>query len=132
MKIFLAFRFTGESVEELDKILSKIKTALEQAGHTVVCSFWEEEYFQKNHFTNKQLLEYMLNELDNCDSVLALIKSEEKSEGMLLEIGYALAKRKQFVLMIKKGIKSIFLQEVANRVVEYEEMEDLVKQLQML
>jgi nucleoside 2-deoxyribosyltransferase len=77
-------------------------------------------------------LEYALKELNNSDCLLAFVKSKKKSEGMLLEIGYALAKRKKFILAIKKDIKTTFIREIADQVIEFRTLEELYRKLQNL
>lgn len=130
MKIFLSYRFTGEKIEELKEIIGKLCSAINKSGHNHYCSFNSAEFYKKNKFTNKQILEYALSELDSSDCILAFIKSEEKSEGMLLEIGYAKSKNKKFILTIKKGIKTTFLREIADKIIEFDNINDLTKQLE--
>lgn len=132
MKIFISYRFTGEKTEELKSVIGNICSALEKAGHNHFCSFWKGDFFNENRFTHKQILEHALNELENSDCLLAFVKSEEKSEGMLIEIGYAIAKKKKFYLAIKKGIKTTFIREIANKIIEFETLEELYSKLKKL
>jgi len=125
MKIFLSYRFTGEDPKILEQTLSQIKTALVSAGHSVFCSFWEEQRFRDGNFSNKQILEYALKELNSSDVYLAFIKSNEKSEGMLLEAGYAFAQKKLIWVVIKDGIKTTFLTEFAEKIIEFDTFENL-------
>jgi len=46
-----------------------------------------------------------------------------------MEIGYALAKRKQFILAIKKDIKTTFMREMADEIIEFENLEELYNKL---
>lgn len=128
----MSYRFTGEKTEELKSVIGNICSALEKAGHNHFCSFWRGDFFNENRFTHKQILEYALNELENSDCLLAFVKSEEKSEGMLIEIGYAIAKKKKFYLAIKKGIKTTFIREIANKIIEFETLEELYSKLKKL
>jgi len=132
MKIFLSYRFTGEKTEELKEIIEKLCLSLKKSRHNNYCSFNSEDFYKLNKFTNKQILEHALDELNNSDCILAFIKSEEKSEGMLLEIGYAKAKNKKFILAIKKGIKTTFLREIADKIIEFDNIAELTKQLENL
>jgi len=129
LKIFLSFKFTGENKEELEKTTQKIGQSLVRAGLEYFCGFEREAFFKKNNFTGKQLLEYTLKQLDVCDCVLAFIKSEEKSEGMLLEVGFGLAKNKKIILAIKKGIKTGFLHGIADQIIEFENLDELYAKL---
>lgn len=132
MKIFLSYRRTGKKIEELKEIIKKICLSIEKSGYNQYCSFNSENFYKSNKFTNKQILEHALNELDTSDCILAFVKSEEKSEGMLLEIGYAKAKGKKFILAIKKVIKTTFLREIADKIIEFKDIDDLTKQLEKL
>jgi nucleoside 2-deoxyribosyltransferase len=129
MKIFLSYRFTGEDLDQLRAIIHNICQSLEKAGHKTFCSFWKGDFFKNNSFTHKDVLEYALAELDDSDIYLAFIKSEDKSEGMLIEAGYAIAKKKKFYLAIRKGIKTTFIREMADEIIEFDSLEDLYVRL---
>jgi nucleoside 2-deoxyribosyltransferase len=132
MKIFLPYRFSGEDPKELEKTLSAIRNALEKGGHEVFCSFWSEEIFRTNGFSNGQILEYALEKLRSADTILIFIKSNEKSEGMLLETGYALALKKKKILAIKNEIPTVFLRQIADELIEFDSLDDLCGQLKNL
>jgi len=129
MKIFLSYKFNGEDPEILKEIITKIGDSLEKAGHICFCSFWHEDFYHENKFTHKQILEHALEELKQSDINLAFVKSADKSEGMLLEAGYALAQKKKFYLAIKKGVETVFLREIADKVIEFEDLDDLYEKL---
>ena len=61
--------------------------------------------------------------------IFIFIKSHEKSEGMLIETGYAFAKKKKIFLVIKEGIKTTFIHQIANKVIEFKDIEDLLIKL---
>ena len=132
MKIFLAYKYTGEDPEVLKGIIDQIVSSLGKAGHTTFCSFDKNVFFTEQSSSYKQRLEYVITELDSSDYVLAFVKSQEKSEGMLLEVGYALAKGKKIILAIKSGVHVTFLSEIADVVIEFEEPDDLYSKLKML
>lgn len=131
MRIYLAFRFTGEDPRKLEPEIRIISDAISKNGHEVFCCLWHEDYFKQQKFTNKQILEFALQEIDKSDALFAYIKSPEKSEGMLLETGYALAKGKPIFAAIKKGVKSNFVAEIAQHVAVYQNLEDLLDQLSL-
>jgi nucleoside 2-deoxyribosyltransferase len=132
MKVFLSYRFTGEDPSELKEVLKRLCASLDKSGHDCFCAFWKNDFFNENKFTYKQILDYAFNEIDNSDCLLAFVKSAEKSEGMLLEIGYALAKKKKFILAIKKGLDTVFLHEMADQVIDFENLEELHEKLTTL
>lgn len=128
MKLFISYRFTGEDFSELKTSLSLIVSALRK-NNEVYCSIEDEDFFLKNNFTNKEILNNALKELNNSDALFVYLKSEEKSEGMLIEVGYALAKNKRIILATKKGIKTTFLREIADEIIEFSDVEDLCSKI---
>lgn len=128
-KIFLSYRFTGENVTELTETLNKILSALRSAGHTVYCSIEDEKWFKENNRTNREILEHALKQLDKSDLILAFVCSNEKSEGMLLEIGYIMAKGKSVALALQRGVKTTFIKELANPLIEFYSVEELCNKL---
>jgi len=132
MKIFISYKFAGENPQELEKILLEMSNVLRESGHKVYSASEDEELFIKNKFTLKQILNHALKKLDNSDCILIFIKSQEKSEGMFIEIGYALAKNKKIILAIKKGIRLAFTEEIADKVIEFKDIEDLKNKLKEL
>ena len=129
IRIFLAYKFTGEKFEELNAVIRQLCSALEGAGHQVFCSFWKEDFYKSRSFKPKQIFEYALNELEKSDCIIAFINSADKSEGTLLEIGYSLANKKRFILAIRKGVKTSFLRDIANDVIEFGTIDELAEKL---
>lgn len=122
MKYYIAYRFTGEDSTELKETLEHICNLLSQQNHNNYCSFFDPEMA---NIGNKKVLERGLKELDKSDILLVFIKSEQKSEGMLIEIGYALSKKKKIVLLIKKGVGTTFVREIADKVIEFNNLKEL-------
>lgn len=132
MKIFISYRYTGEDLSVLRGILVKITSLFENKGHSVFCSFGHNDFFQKENYSYKQILDYALKELDESDYVFAFVKSQEKSEGMLLELGYAYAKGKKIILAKKEDVHTTFVQEMAKKTISFVDLEDLYKKLELL
>lgn len=132
MKIFLSYRFTGENPQILKETLSQIVTALNASGHQVWNSLDSQDRYIKDKFDNHGIMQDALKNLDQADALLAFINSSEKSEGMLLEIGYALAKKKKFLLAIRKDIKTTSLRQLADTVIEFSDLEDLSNKISQI
>lgn len=132
MKIYLAFRFTGEDPIKLEEKLKVVTSAIKEGGSDVYCSIEDENYFHENNFQNKDILQHELKKLDESDLLMALIDSSERSEGMLVEIGYILAKNKPFVLLIKRGIKTTTIHQMAKTVIEFDTLEELSEKLKSI
>ncbi|MFW6282711.1 MAG: hypothetical protein ACOC1P_01490, partial [Minisyncoccales bacterium] len=62
-----------------------------------------------------------------------IIRSEKRSEGMLIEIGYALSKNKKLIIAIKEDVKDkTYLDELANIVIVFKDIHDLYNKLREL
>lgn len=72
--------------------MAKILSALRSVGHTVYCSIEDKKWFQENNKTNRDILDHALEKHEESDVVLVFVRSDQKSEGMLLEVGYTLAR----------------------------------------
>jgi nucleoside 2-deoxyribosyltransferase len=130
MKLFLSYRFTGEDPVELNISLSAIISVLRTAGHEVYCSIEDESWFQEQKRTNREIMEHAFSKLDESDAILAYIKSDEKSEGMLVEIGYAIAKGKRLILAVKQGVKTTSISQMASPCLQFDTIDDLILKLQ--
>lgn len=129
MRWYIAYKFTGEDSKEVRGILNNLCSILESNGHKNYCVLLDNNLIDKGE---KEIFDNALNEIDNCDGVLIFVKSEKKSEGMLIEAGYALAKGKRLVLIIQKDIKNTRLRELIEEVIEFEDIDELKDKLKNL
>lgn len=126
MKVQVIYRFTGEDVEKLESMLKKINEILKDKNF--------ETYIQRLDFDNegktpKEIYFNGINQVKNHDCVLAIVKSENKSEGMLMEIGAVLSNNKKFILAINKNVVETNLRNFADIVIEFDDLNDLYKSL---
>jgi nucleoside 2-deoxyribosyltransferase len=128
MKIQLAYRFTGENEEELLEQLKTIKSILEKNNHQVYIPILDPNRPREK----RDLFLNTLKRLDSAEAILALIKSDEKSEGMLMEIGYAWGKDKKLIIAINKNVKNTHMREFADITIEFLDINDLYKKLEKL
>ena len=124
MKIFISYKFTGEPYQELVENIGIIENQLAQSAHFVYSSLQDEKWVQENKPTNKDIL-HTIEKLGNSDVILVFLNSNEKSEGMLIEIGYAMAKQKKIVLLVRKDIETNYLRDIADTVIEFADIKEL-------
>ena len=108
--------------------MGKVCSILNEGNHEYYCDFIKERSNQKQ-LSLKEIMEKVMGEIDDSDALLVIIKSKEKSEGMLIEIGYAVVKEKKIILAIKKGLKTIWASDLANQIIEFEDIDDLCNKL---
>ena len=97
-KIFIAFQYRGENLEEVEDWLNIIRDEVLKTKNDYFCSFWVEDMFQEKGYTDKQMYNYCLNKLDKCETVIFLLRSEKNSKGMIKELDHAVKKGKKIRL----------------------------------
>lgn len=132
MRTFIAYRFTGESLAELKPMLEGIVEAFSKRGVEAYCSLFDEPDFQEKGYTQRQIFDYTFSVLDDTDFIFVLQMSKAKSEGMLMEIGYCIAKKKPVVLAQKRGITETYIHEFADTVVQFNTIDDVLQEIQSL
>jgi nucleoside 2-deoxyribosyltransferase len=132
MRVFISVRFTGEEPSAVDSMVKQISDALSRAGHKPVDMIQSEPLFEREHYTNRQIMLHALKELDNCDALLCVLRSDEKSEGMLMEVGYALAKGKRIIVEVRDDVTKTYLPDMAEITFRFSNTEDLREKLTKL
>ena len=129
MKVFVSYRYTGESREELDRVMPEVCDVLKSAGYSHYCSLFDSDQFESEKWSGKRILQKAFSEIDSSDAVLFFVRSPEVSQGMLVELGYSLAKKKKLVLLIQRAVKESIFRRQIDTVVEFESMSDLKDKL---
>jgi hypothetical protein len=130
MKIFIGQRVRGADPGKLKEESIDVAEKLKTLGHEVDCTFLEDTDFSKMNSGEK--LKHAFDILDNCDTFLAIVRDEEKSEGLLIEIGYALAKKMRIIVFVNENVGRTTLREIANDVVEFKDKEDMLNKIKEL
>jgi nucleoside 2-deoxyribosyltransferase len=128
MKYFIAYRFTGDDPAKVGKRVGLVADALKAAGHEVYHNADQAERYESSGMTPRQILDEGFAELDMCDAVLVLLAGNERSEGQLMEVGYAYAKGKRIVVALKTGVTT-YVDLMADQVIEWSEMAELQERL---
>ena len=131
-KVFISYRFAGEDPEKLKRLILQIHEAIEETGHDHYSTIFDSEQFANEKWSGKQIMEKAFKEIDKSDLILFFVTSPEISQGMLVELGYSLGKKKRIVLTIQKEIRDIIFRRQIDDVIEFEDLEDLKKKLKKL
>ena len=130
-KGFISYRFTGEKIEDLNSALSQIQNKLKEVDVDAYCNL-----FDKNlpvsptaDFKAQDFVFDAFKKINGTDILFTYITSENKSEGMILEVGYALAKNIPLVVAIKDDVKNTYLPVMANLVIQYNDLNDLLEKI---
>ena len=102
------------------------------SGLDIYCTLDDEAMFHQQKWDAYQLMQYVFQKIDACDTLLVLIRSQDKSEGMGVEFGYALAKGKKLVVVKKKGVTTSCIAQLANKLIEYDNIDDIPQKLESI
>src|SRR3989344_3493345 len=129
MRIFIGQAVTGENISRLKRELSVIYSALENVGGHTCYDTLRDGPKELLREPKRKRLEYAFKKIDESDAFLAIVRTERKSEGMLMEFSYAFSQGKKLILAVKGGVNTS-LREVADKVIEYEDSSDLIRKLE--
>lgn len=132
MKIFISYKHHGEDDEELKGFLSPLISKFKELGSDAYCNLFDEELAKKAtlYKPGKDYVLDAFNILDSKELIFVLLMSEEKSEGMLMEVGYAIAKGIPVVVAVRNDIKNTYLPTMGNLVIEWSDLDDLLNKIQ--
>jgi hypothetical protein len=130
-KIFIGQAVSGEDMEKLKVECSKIQEKLTELGYGAYCTVHPRD--EKEEKSPKDWMMHAFEEIDNSEMFLGIVRSEKRSEGMLMEVGYCLSKKKKLVIAVNKDVKDkTYLDEMADVVIEFEDIDDLINKLDKL
>ncbi len=125
MKLFITASFkNGLNKEEVECLCGLAK----QAGFEDFCFIRDVENYQKVFYNPQELMERAREEIKKSDALL--IDLTDKPTGRAIEAGIAFALDKKIVVIAKKGTQIKDTSKgIANLLIEYETVEDIVKPL---
>ena len=136
MKLFCSNAFTGEDFDAVQKRMKLVVEAINESGHEAYCPIFDPHKIalQKKGDT-KAIFESAFQNIEKCDGMVAIITSERKSEGQLMEIGAILAAKKPLFVFIHESAASAptHLSKLATKMVKWatdEELKFLLHKLQ--
>ena len=126
MRIFITASFGGKK-EEIEKLCSLIKSA----GFEDFCFIRDIENYQKTFDDPKDLMQKAKQEIGKSDALL--IDVTDKPTGRAIEAGIAYTLNKKVIVIMKKGaeIKDTTIG-IADSIIEYNQIEDIVPKLKEL
>jgi nucleoside 2-deoxyribosyltransferase len=125
MKVYLAYRYTGEDQKQLRDNLTQLSNVLTGLGHKSFICHRDLLDWGNTNIPGKELLNKSLAELKSSDVLLAFINNFEKSEGQLLEVGYAKAFGKRIVTLVQKNVSLGWLEIISDKIIEFSDIYEL-------
>lgn len=127
MKVYITATYKGvENRKEIENICRIIASA----GLEVFCFVRDVERYQKIFSDSHEVMKRALEEISKCDALL--IDYDGPATGRMIELGIAYALGKKVIMITRKGnsVKET-ASGVADIIIEYEELEDIVESLKV-
>ena len=125
---FLAYRFSGESQDVLNKRLRLVVDSLKYSDIDAYCNYFDNHIMDSKNLNKRQIINKAFKKIDDSEGLFVLIASNDKSEGQLFEVGYAIAKNKNIIAAIQQDVDT-HVDDLADKVVRWKNLEDLSKKL---
>lgn len=132
MKAFIAYRHTGEEEATLSALLGAVRDALVAVGVEVYCTFFEESEFQDKQMSPREIMDHAFKIIEGSDLLFIVQASQEKSEGMLMEVGFARAKGIKVIVATKSGIDNSYLPSMGDVNFAWTDYEELALKITQL
>lgn len=126
MKCFLAYRVTGEQPSELNKMLVGVKESLKEVGVESYCTVLDYKgNISKENKNAKEVMEHAFDEIGKSDFLFVIQTSEDKSEGMIMEVGYCIAKSIPVLVATRNDVRHTYLPDMGKATFKWDDLKNL-------
>lgn len=129
MRVYIAYKFTGQDKELLKKRLRQLADVIEANDHETFVFYRDIVEWGTRPMERKDIMPVALNELQKSDLLLLYIEKYSKSTGVGVEVGYAKALGIPVVLAALKDEDCDYLMGLYDKLIRFKDFEDLLKQL---
>ncbi len=132
MKVFIAYRFTGEDPQQLEPMLRSIIEAFNDRGVEAYSTFFDDLEFQDKSMSAKEIMVHAFRKIDDSDLLFVVQTSDNKSEGMIMEVGYCIAKHKPIVAAVRNTVGYTYVPDMAHISFRWQDNDGLRRQIRSL
>jgi hypothetical protein len=130
-KYFVAYRFSGEDPQVLEERMRLVVDALIVAGIDAYCNIFDQHEYEANNVSPKEIMAKAFAKIDESDGLFALVASNDRSEGQLIEVGYATARQKHIIVAAQADVKT-YVDAMADVSLRWNDLTDLKQQLERI
>lgn len=125
VKAVISYKYTGESLERLERMLTVVCDSLHERGIESFCIQFAKRQGEIEQKTPAEMMQDAFREIDSADMLFVVQSSRDRSEGMLMEVGYAIARGVQVVVATHKSVRNTYLPHMTDQRISYTDLEDL-------
>lgn len=132
MKYFLSYRHTDEDPEVLERLLVPVREAFHARGDEIYCVYFQEKELKSDPYTPRDILEHAFIKIEEIGHLFVLQHSSNRSEGMLMEVGFCLGKDIPITVAHQQDVTNTFLPTMAGVAFDYSDIDDLCNKISKL
>lgn len=123
--IALSFAYTGEEKEMVERRMGAIYEVVGKYSDKVYCNLFDPDV---EHYTKPpEFIDEALRKMAGFDVILVIVTSERRSEGLLMEVGAALARGQKIVVaQHESAVGKSYLPEMADVAFVWREEDELL------
>lgn len=125
MKIYIAYKFRGSDKSKLKNLLENVSNIIQDLNHQSFIFLRDIQKWSGKNLTPREIMSLAQRKMNECDVLLAIIESNEKSEGLLIESGFMKGLGKKIIVASKPNCNGDLLKGFADNFFEYKNIEDL-------
>lgn len=125
MKAVISYKYTGESIRKVEELLTTVSDAMSRSGFEPFCIQFAKKTEEIEDDEPSVMMQRAFERIDRADMLFVVQSSEARSEGMLMEVGYAIARGVPVVVATHTSVKNTYLPDMADQLIRYSSLQDL-------
>jgi hypothetical protein len=127
--MFISYRFSGVPVSQLDQLIHPIYSYFKDSDVDIFCNYYRDKFYVDNSWDVNMIMAECFQNIDKSHTIICLVDTDKYSCGMLLEIGYALAKHKNIIVCSRINCEINTLCKMASLNIVYSDYPELLSLL---
>lgn len=130
VKIMVSYKYTGEPIDKLEGLLSAICNTLCNVGMDPYCLYFAKVDGLIPQKSPSEMMRIAFDQINKSDALLVVQSSESRSEGMLMEVGYAIANKIPILVATHSSVSMTYLPSLADVLIQYDDVDHLKHQIE--
>lgn len=132
MRIMVSYKCTGEPIDKLDCLLSTVCSTLCSIGEDPYCMHLAKASGLMSQKIPSEMMKIAFAKINESDALLVIQASESRSEGMLMEVGYAIANKMPILVATHSSVSLTYLPSLADVSIIYDDIDHLRTQIEKI
>lgn len=132
MKAFIANRVSGEDMQRLTVMVKGIRESFRAINVDTYSTIIDEPEFIDKGMNARQIMDHAFARIRASDFLFVVQTSNEKSEGMLIEVGYCVGRKMPILAAVNTAVSGSYLADMATAAFRWDDFGDLSQKIHAL